>query len=76
MALSEISVNQRSKKLGGVRSGGDVTVMSEAILSTPISNPSKTNMQERLETLSRFTKLFMEATSIKQLIAHARLGFK
>jgi hypothetical protein len=76
VALSEHSVNQRSKKLGGVRSGGDVTVMSEGILSTPMSHASKTNMQERLETLSRFTKLFMEATSIKHLIAQARLGFK
>lgn len=53
-----------------------MTVMSDAILSTPMSHASKSNMQERLETLARFTKLFMEATSIKQLIAHARLGFK
>ena len=74
--MSELSLNHRSKKLGGVKSGGDVTVMSEAILSTPMSHASKSNMQERLETLARYTKLFMEATSIKNLISHVRLGFK
>lgn len=44
VALSELSINNRSKKLGGVKSGGDVTVMSEAILSTPMSHASKSNM--------------------------------
>jgi hypothetical protein len=59
-----------------LRSGDHpVTGMSEALLTTPNSS-NRTPLQEKLEILSRFTKMFMECSTIKQFFVHLRICFK
>jgi hypothetical protein len=50
--------------------------MISEVINSPNSYGSKSSMQERLESIGRFTKLFMDATTIKSLFAHVRLSFK